>query len=361
MRRFNKKAAAWMLAAALSVSALAGCGSETVDGTAGAAAVDDTGISMGVANLALRYQQANQEYTYYSMSQSYGFSMAPEWDEKTDGKTAGERLKESTLEELQKLYILRAHAEEYSVSLSDEETQEISDKAQEFMEANDADTLEEMGISQENVEEYLSLYAYQAKMQEAIEAGADTEVSDDEAKQSTVSYGVISFNSDETDDDGNKIPLDGEEKEEKREKAQKLLDTWNEKEDKATLEITDLAKEVDEDLSGLTYSFGDDDEILDEKLKEAARTLADGELYQEVVEGATAFYVVRMDKTYDEEATAERKTAIVEERRQELYDDTLNGWAEDSTLTVENAWNELKVTDKHEYLFTAQAEAENKE
>src|SRR5699024_3826274 len=181
------------------------------------------------------------------------------------------------VDELQQLYVLKSHAEEYNVSLSDEETQEISDKAQEFMDANDAASLEEMGIAKENVEEYLTLYAYQTKMEEAIRAGADTNVTDDEAKQSTISYGVISFNSDETDEDGNKIPLEGEEKEALKEKAQALLDAWKEADDAATLDISEYAKEIDEDLSGLTYSFGDDDEILDTKLKEAARTLSRSE------------------------------------------------------------------------------------
>ena len=122
-----------------------------------------------------------------------------------------------------------------------------------------------------------------------------------------------------------------------------------------------LTKEIDEDISGLTYSFGDDDEILDTKLKEAARTLSDGELYQEVVEGETAFYVVRMDKTYDPEATEERKTAIVEERRQTLYNETLNGWVEDSSLELQSAWKNTKVTDKHDYLFSTQADAGEEE
>ncbi len=356
MRKFNKKAAAVMLAAALSVSGLAGCGSYKVDGTATAAVVNDVEIPMGTANLALRYVQANREYSYYSMTQGFGLSIGGlEWDEKTDGKSSGEVLKEDIMTELEKLYILKSHAEEYGVALTDEETQEISDKAQDFMDANDAETLEEMGIAKENVEEFLTLYTYQVKMKESIGSGADTNVTDDEAKQSTISYGVISFSSDETDDDGNKIPLEGEEKEALREKAQKLLDAWKQKEDAATLEISDYAKEIDEELSGLTYSYGSDDTILDDKLKEAANTLSDGELYPEVVEGASSFYVVRMDKTFDAEATEEHKTEIVEERKTELYNDTLNGWVEDSNLTIESAWKKAKVTDKHDYLFTEQA------
>lgn len=356
MRKFNKKAAAVMLAAVLSVSGLAGCGSDKVDGTATAAVVNDIEIPMGTANLALRYEQANREYSYYSMTQGYGLSVGGlEWDEKTDGESSGDVLKEDIMKELQKLYLLKSHTEEYGVSLSDEETQEISDRAQEFMDANDADALSEMGITKENVEEYLSLYTYQAKMEEAIGEKADTNVTDDEAKQSTISYGVISFNSDETDEDGNKVPLEGEEKEALREKAQKLLDAWKEKEDAATLDITDYAKEIDEDLSGLTYNFGDDDTILDDKLKEAARTLSDGELYPEVVEGATAFYVVRMDKTFDQEATEKRKAEIIEERRQELYNTTVNDWVKDSSLKTQSAWKKTKVTDKHDYLFKEQA------
>ena len=71
--------------------------------------------------------------------------------------------------------------------------------------------------------------------------------------------------------------------------------------------------------------------------------------------------MVRMDKTYDPEATEERKTAIVEERRQTLYNETLNGWVEDSSLELQSAWKNTKVTDKHDYLFSTQADAGEEE
>ena len=60
-------------------------------------------------------------------------------------------------------------------------------------------------------------------------------------------------------------------------------------------DVDTLAKEVDENLSALDTTFGAEDTLLDEKLLEAAKTLQDGQVYESVVEGENAYYVVRMD------------------------------------------------------------------
>ena len=53
-----------------------------------------------------------------------------------------------------------------------------------------------------------------------------------------------------------------------------------------------LAKEVDENLSVLDTTFGKDDTLVDEKVKEAVKNLKDGELCGEVVEGENGYYVM---------------------------------------------------------------------
>ena len=73
--------------------------------------------------------------------------------------------------------------------------------------------------------------------------------------------------------------------------------------DVASADMDALAKEVDENLSAVDTTFGEDDSLLDDKVKEAAKTLTDGTLYGEVVEGESGYYVVRMDSVLDREAT----------------------------------------------------------
>ena len=113
--------------------------------------------------------------------------------------------------------------------------------------------------------------------------------------------------------------------------------------------------EEDSDVVYLTSSqttFGADDEDLDDALKEAAETLSDGEVYGEVIEGEDAYYVVRMDSVLDRDATDSQKETIVQERQSEAYSDLLDGWIEESDISVKRAWNRLEVTDYDLYTMT---------
>ena len=56
------------------------------------------------------------------------------------------------------------------------------------------------------------------------------------------------------------------------------------------------------------------------------RTLKDGELAQDVIETDTAFYVVRLNKVNDPEATENKKTSILDEKQTEsIQKQQING------------------------------------
>lgn len=57
------------------------------------------------------------------------------------------------------------------------------------------------------------------------------------------------------------------------------------------------------------------------------RTLKDGEIGPDVIETDTSYYVVKLDKVNDEEATETKKQSIISTRENKLYTDTTeNGW-----------------------------------
>ena len=80
---------------------------------------------------------------------------------------------------------------------------------------------------------------------------------------------------------------------------------------------------MDENLSASVKTFGSDDTSLDDKLKEAVKSLTDGQVAPEVIEGENAYYVARMDSVFDEDATKSKKESIVSERKQEAYNNLL--------------------------------------
>ena len=395
MKRTSAKVICGVLTAAMAATGLTACGDSTVvDGTQTALVINDEEINLGKANFMLRYQQATMASYYETMSsmlgQEYSLSfdaLSDESDE--DSPTVGENLKEDALTSIEQAFLMRQHASEYEVALTDEEVQGAKDAAAAFVEDNDAETLTKLGVTQEDIEDVMQVYAIQSKMYDPMIADVDTEVSDEEAQQSSISYVQVSTEGTETDENGETAELTDEEKAEKKEIAQTFLDRLNASEDPATADFSDLRTEINDELNAqrraeeaaadtaedgtdaaedstdeiyLTASettFGADDEDLDEALKEAAQTLSDGQVYAEVIEGENAYYVVRMNSVLDREATDSQKETIVQERQAEAYSNQLDTWVEESDISVKRAWNKLEVTDYDLYTMTVDTSEES--
>lgn len=397
MKRTSAKVVCSLLTAAIAVTGLSGCGGDStvVDGTQTALVINDEEINLGKANFMLRYQQATMVNYYQTMSSMFGQEYSLSFDALSDtsdedSPTVGENLKADALTSIEQAFLMRQHASEYEVALTEEEITGAQEAAASFMESNDAETLTKLGITQEDIQDVIEVYAIQLKMHDPMIADVDTEVSDEEAQQSKISYVRVSTEGTETDENGDTIELTDEEKAEKKDIAQRFLDALNASEDPASVTFADLRTEIndqlneerraeeaasqedsstadtsgdssstdteeDSDVVYLTSSqttFGSDDEDLDDALKEAAETLSDGEVYGEVIEGEDAYYVVRMDSVLDRDATDSQKETIVQERQSEAYSDLLDGWIEESDISVKRAWNRLEVTDYDLYTMT---------
>src|SRR5699024_2857708 len=144
----------------------------------------------------------------------------------------GEVTKDNVITQLENMILLKQHAADYDVSVSEEEQTKIEEAAKNFMEANDETTVARLAVTQEDVEDLLTLYTYQSKMYDPMIADVDTEVSDEEAAQSKISYCRIDI-SDTQNEDGTTTPLTDEEKQAKKDQAQTILDKLNASEDPA--------------------------------------------------------------------------------------------------------------------------------
>ena len=149
------------------------------------------------------------------------------------------------------------------------------------------------------------------------------------------------------------MDLTDEEKAEKMDQAQQILDKVEAAEDPASADMDALAKEVDENLSAVERTFsssGEGDEATDQALKDAVADLEDGQVVPQVVEGEDAYYVVRLDLKFDEEATENEKKLIISDREDEQYDDLLAEWKDAADMEVKNGvWKKVKVTDSQPY------------
>lgn len=363
MNKLNSRIAAGVLAAVLTAGTLTGCGK--LDGTKTVATVDGETVTLGLASYMMRDQQAQTESYYQMLAQSYGIDASGAlWDEEgDDGKTYGESAKDDVMDNIKSLYAMKAHAADYDVTISEEEQAEIQEAAKAFMEENDAATLEELAVSESDIVTYLELMTYRKKMHDPMVADVDREVSDEEANQTRITMAKISTQGTEKDDDGNTIDLTDEEKAEKKALAEQLLEKILASDDLAAgADISALAEEVSEDITVTNPAFttaGSEDQVLDQAVTDAAVKLEEGQVASTVIEGEDAYYVIRLDKMLDEDATENKKASIISEREQEAYNNLLDEWEEAADMKIEESvWKKLKVTDSKSFMYKTEEQTE---
>lgn len=324
----KKRAVVLLLAGLLAAGSLTGCGS--LEDSDVVATVNDTDITAGVANFYARYTQAQYE-TYYA-----GYMGDDMWSgEGEEGETYQDTVKDSILESLENMYLMEEHMDEYEVSLSDEEKNSIKEAASQFDESNGLAEKEKVSGTTDTVERILELLTIQKKVQDAIEAGADTEVSDEEAAQKSMQYVVFPFST--TDEEGNSVDLTDEEKEALRATAESFA--------AGAAGAADFAAYATEQgQTSQDATFDGETSTLPAQLVEAADALDEGGTTG-LVEGDNGYYVARVTSLLDREATDAKKQEIVSQRQQELLNDTVDGWREDADIEVhERVWDKIDFT-----------------
>ena len=413
MSRYGKRILAAGMCATMTMGLLTGCSSSTGKTVA---KMGDAEITLGEAEFMLRYNQAKTQ-GYLGALFGEGSNVFQQ-DLTGSGQAYGVTMKESVMNDLKDMILMEQHMSDYNVELTDEEKAAIEETAKEFLAENSKDVLKALAATEETVTRVLTIYTIQSKMQTAIEADVDTEVSDDEAAQKSIQYVYFTIPETESEaeetteaesgseEDTTEAATDaaeesgetvaetesetvseteteaaGEtetaaeetseavsengtedaseavsendteeateaeteesaEKKETRETAQSVIDAVLGGE---TLE--DAVKAVDENKSVTDYSYGADEETLNENLKNVADTLSDGEIAAEPVEGENGFYVVQMVSTFDREATDQKKEEIINDRKQELLNSVLEGWATDSFDIDEKVWDTVTFDD----------------
>ena len=167
-------------------------------------------------------------------------------------------------------------------------------------------------------------------MYDALTADVDTVVSDEEAAQKRISYAFISTTGTETDEEGNMVELTEEEKAEKKAELQAVLDAAKESGDLSA------AAEGKDNITVNTTTYGADSSSPAESVRAAADLLKDGE-FAELIEAESGYYAVQMVSTFDREATDTRKEAIIQERRNTLYDEKCQELKDAHTFTTVDA------------------------
>lgn len=336
-----KKVTACLLAGAMLLcAALAGCGS--IDAGATGATLDGQEISLGFMNFMAKYQQAIYDLNYSAYFGTDMWTSEMGTDEDGNATTMTDSVKDGVLDSIENLYLLEKHMGDYGVSVTEEDMAKIQEAAAAFISDNSNKAIKQLGATEEYVAEMLRLYTIQKKMQDAIYAETDTDVSDEEAAQRTFTYIRASVTSGK-DADGNSIEYTDEQKTE-------FETTMKEIADQARTDF-DGAKELNENLYSSSYSYGEDETAMDEEVIAAADALKEGEV-SDLITTENYFYVIRLDSEFDREATDNKKTTIASQRQADHYTEVCDGYKEASEFTVnEDGWAKVVFN----RLFTLEA------
>lgn len=439
MRTGLKRGLVLGLTACMAVTSLAGCSKSKsgADASATIATLDGEKIDAGVANFFLRYQQAEFESSYGTFLKSYYGTDIWNADLTSSGIPYGETFKQEIMTSLEKMLLAEKHMGDYGVELTDEDKAAITQAAKDFIAANGEEVLEKMNATQENVERVLTLYTIQKKMEPQMSADVDTEVSDEEAAQRTVSYVRFTAQTEaeteaesETETDTEEVSTeagseafeteselpaetqaesetekaiekdteaaltetsaaktgaaDKAETESETETAAETeseavteastesgsevsteaeseteTETETETEDPAMAAAKEKARaeaeafladvkgqddfaaaaaeiaETSDSIATSSYTFGDDDTYPDSAIISATKGLEDDTLVDEVIEVSNSYYVLHVDDAFNEEATDNKKTEIVNQRKTDALNALYDEWISAAEFTID--------------------------
>lgn len=357
----------------LAATAMSGCGNG-IDKNQVVATLDDQEITLGFANFMARYQQASYDSFYASWMGEDMWSQ----DIYGNGSTFEEDVKTEIINNIEDLYVLANHMEDYGVEITEEDTAAMEKAADEFMANNSKKAISQSGAEKEYVVEMLRLQTIQDRMYEAIVAEADTDVSDEEAAQRTFSYVQVAKTAavqeetadDQTEGEGSVAEAETEgESSDSSEVAQNAMadveaaQQATEMKAFADLAATDFdgaAEEAGYTVNTAHYGSAEDtDSSLDTEALEAADKLKAGEI-SGLIETDSNYYVIRLDSEFDEEATESKRQSIIADRRSEKYENTLEEYKEGVKWEVkEDVWKKVKFDEM--FTMTEETESEGTE
>lgn len=333
MKHNTKRFAAAALTAVLAVGMMTGCGNSggkgevTQNGNKTLFTYDGEEVSLKEAWIYAKMTAAQYEASYSSYFGDNFWTMDMGTDDAGNAMTFEDYTKEQVIARIKQIIVLNNHAEEAGASLSDDEKEQCAEYAAAFAEdASGAEILAECGASEDDMTEIYEENALAAKVQEYMVKDTDTNVSDDEARETTISR--IVFATTTTDDEGQTVDMSEEEKANVLATAQAALAKVQ-----AGTDIADVAEEQEYTNTTETFAAGESEE--GEEFEKLLATMKDGDITQEVQECDNGYVIARLDAYTDADATESNRQTIIAEREQTKFTEVYDGW----TADLEAEWN----------------------
>lgn len=339
----KKKILTRMAAAAFSVflaaGMISGCGSSgtgsaTKDGDKTLFSYNGVDVPLKEGWIYAKINAAQYEASYSSYFGPNFWTMEMGTDEDGNPTSFEDYVKEQTISQIKKIIILDSKAEEFKVSLEDKDKENCEKYAKAFAEdENGKAILKECGGTVEDIQKIYEDNALASRVQQEMVKDTDQNVSDDEARETTIARVV--FETSKTDDQGKSTDMTDEEKAAVKAKADAA---WQKLSSGTSIE--DIAKENQYTNTSETFAAGESEE--GEAFEKILAGLKDGDNVEGVQECENGYVIAKLTAYTDKDATASHKEEIISQRQQDNFQKKYEEW----TADLEKDWKYKEAVDQ---------------
>jgi foldase protein PrsA len=330
MNKYFNRVVAIALTLVMSVACLSGCSFHSASEQSKTLlfSYDGSDVYLDEAWVYAKIAQTGYESQYSSTFGDSLWTMQISTDDDGNPVTMEDMVKQNVIAQIKQVKVLNNKAEELGVSLTDEEKETAKNNAKAFAGETEGKAIfEETGATQDLMQKIYEENALASKVQQESVKDVDTEVSDDEARQTTV-YKLVFPITNTDEDTGEVTEMSKAEKAKQKKKAQKA---YQEIQDGASIE--DVAAEYELE-SGADETYGAGEAEGGEKFEKAMAALNDGDV-SKVLTTDEGYVVAKLVAYTDEDATETEKESIISERQSEAYQEIYDEWTKD----LEEEWN----------------------
>ena len=239
-------------------------------------------------------------------------------------------VKQSVISQVKQVKVLVNYAKENNITLTADEKKSAEEIAAQFCaESEGKAILEETGATDDLISKIYEENAIATKVQQEFVKDVDTNVTEDEARHTTI-YKVVYETSTTDAESGETKDMSDDEKAAQKEKAEAALKDIQD--GKTTIE--DVAKELGADTTAEeTYGVGE--AAAGEEFEAAMAELKDGDVANQVFETEDGYVIAKLVAYTDKDATEAGKEEIISQRESELYQKKYEELVKD----LEEEWN----------------------
>lgn len=298
--------------------------------------ITQNSVVMRIGNTGVRYEEV-LNYAYFLKKQYEGSFGKALWSYKVDDDTTiGDKAKKEIVNMITQLKIICENAAKQGITLDgDEKDQALQDAEKLVKNAGEKDK-KKYALTVQNIQGLFEDNILANKMFYVATDAADTNVTDDEAKQIKIQY--LKLITKGTDKNGRKIDMSVSEKAKTFTRIKGML-----KEAKKAENFDDYA-EANTDSGTSEVTIGKDTKLLDKEAVDAAFSLKKGKM-SNIIGGKTGYYIIYCVNDNDEDATYARKEEIINERQTKMFKDKYAEWLSESKVDISNKfWDVFTIS-----------------